>query len=481
MNARSPSDRLAELENFGDIDRKLRSLDPTLDLVRNADLSLFGVGAHDLAYRNASAVLAAERVWNSTSAMHEHVGAGAVAHSARMQADIAAEIERSARAVALLKPPSELDTLRRESMSVGESLRRAGIAGAEIAAQRAAMLQGPSGLARDFAAHAAAHSARAAAMEAARQFESGIAAYAASYKLPEVSEVSRLYADAMRGAGIGQSLANITSAGQLDRALREMSRPWMSEIDPVRSVRGFIEMQGLGGLLSRVAQFSVEASAAYRSVLGDWRDTALFSSSMFSDIEQRAALYRSLGFDSALTDMPDDAFAQSVRVARIDTERPAMISIFAPPVAPSDDDEQEDGFARTNNAHDWLQRFETQVRRFIAEQMRAAFGEDWPKHRLPNGMYERWDAKRKAAGHRAEAIPLVAFADFTDYLPIIEKRDNWREVFKVFFERPEGVRESFQRLYPIRIDTMHARLITSEDEVFLYVEVRRIVRAITRH
>ena len=40
------------------------------------------------------------------------------------------------------------------------------------------------------------------------------------------------------------------------------------------------------------------------------------------------------------------------------------------------------------------------------------------------------------------------------------------------------MQESFQRLYPIRICTMHARLITQDDELYPYVEIKRILAAI---
>ena len=75
-------------------------------------------------------------------------------------------------------------------------------------------------------------------------------------------------------------------------------------------------------------------------------------------------------------------------------------------------------------------------------------------------------------------MPLLAYADFTDYELIICRADNWREVFSQTFKRPESVRESFQRLYPIRICTMHARPITQDDELFLYVELRRLIGVI---
>ena len=51
-------------------------------------------------------------------------------------------------------------------------------------------------------------------------------------------------------------------------------------------------------------------------------------------------------------------------------------------------------------------------------------------------------------------------------------------MFKPVFGRAEDVRESFQRLFPVRITTMHARLITRDDELLLLVETKRVLKAI---
>ncbi len=155
-----------------------------------------------------------------------------------------------------------------------------------------------------------------------------------------------------------------------------------------------------------------------------------------------------------------------------------MIKEYGTPI-PFDLGDDEDGLVRTNNAHNWLQRLERLLRRFIDEQMTLAFGADWPKHRLPGGFRDRWeDKKSKAADAGAADLPLICYADFTDYAVIICKSDNWRDVFAQFFKRPEDVRESFQRLHPIRLDTAHARLISQDDELLLYVEVKRLSSAI---
>ena len=119
------------------------------------------------------------------------------------------------------------------------------------------------------------------------------------------------------------------------------------------------------------------------------------------------------------------------------------------------------------------------MRRFIDERMKAVFGENWIKHRVPGSIRQAWIEKRQKARDSGEPEwPLMAYADFADYVPIITRSDNWREVFEPVFGRAALVQESFQRLYPIRICTMHSRLITQDDELYLYVETKRLLAAI---
>src|SRR6185503_5712381 len=98
-------------------------------------------------------------------------------------------------------------------------------------------------------------------------------------------------------------------------------------------------------------------------------------------------------------------------------------------------------------AHDRLMRLEKRLRQFIDDQMTREYGKEWPKHRLPNGLYYQWQGKReKSIKDGSGDFPLIAYADFSDYALVICKGDNWKEVFAPFFHRPESVRESFQRL-----------------------------------
>ena len=70
--------------------------------------------------------------------------------------------------------------------------------------------------------------------------------------------------------------------------------------------------------------------------------------------------------------------------------------------------------------------------------------EDWFKHRVPHEICQRWHEKREKARERCEhEWPLLGYADFTDYLPIITKKNSWNAVFKPVFRRAELVIESF--------------------------------------
>ena len=76
-------------------------------------------------------------------------------------------------------------------------------------------------------------------------------------------------------------------------------------------------------------------------------------------------------------------------------------------------------------------------------------------------MLKDWLEKQQRARDTGEPHrPAIAYADFTHYQQIILCKDNWRDVFASVFTRKTLVQESFQRLHPIRVCTMHARIVT---------------------
>lgn len=302
-----------------------------------------------------------------------------------------------------------------------------------------------------------------------------MADFSARFRLPETADAARLM-EQFSSSPAAEALnryAEQTSSFQ--RAIESMRTPWLDMQEPMRSMGGFAALQGIGHALNSMPAFGDHLGSVLRVDLGDWRDTITWPTEIFTDLGARSDFYVARGFDTALTDFPAPAFEESLEIAGLRGEPLSLVEWYGSPI-PTINEDEEEGLTRTNTAHDWLLRLETQVRRLIDEEMTKAFGPDWPKHRLPNGLYDKWqEKKRNAQQSGGREWALIAYADFTDYVPVICKRDNW-SVFAPFFGRQEDVRETFQRLHPIRLDTMHARPITKDDELLLYVETRRLVK-----
>jgi hypothetical protein len=316
----------------------------------------------------------------------------------------------------------------------------------------------------------------------AERMQKMMAEFESRFRLPEMPEVSRLMAAFQTSHASAALVKYDEQMSAVQKAMVSMIRPWLDVQKQMRSLTTFAELQGIGHALQNMPAFGENLSAALRLDLGDWRDPITWRPEVLADLSARSHFYAGLGFNPALTDFPAPAFQESLDIAGLRQEPPSLVDLYGDPLPRADDEREECGLARTNMAHDWLLRLETQLRAFIDERMTLAFGADWPKRRLPNGLHDQWqEKKRKAEQAGVPVRALIAYADFTDYELVICKRDNWRELFGGFFGRPESVRESFQRLHPIRLDTMHARPITQDDELFLYVETRRLIRVIVRN
>jgi hypothetical protein len=298
----------------------------------------------------------------------------------------------------------------------------------------------------------------------------------AHFELPAVSDTARLFKQ-FEESGLATEMRRIHEQSRaIQAAMESMRAPWLDMQDRLKSVAGFAELQSIGISLHSLNAFDESLIDQLRANLGDWRGAIKWPGNIFTDAVARAGFYADMGLNTRLTDFPADAFHEIVALAGLAAHPPPLVEEYG---ADSSASKEQAGFERTNAAHDLLQRFETNLRRFIEEQMTAAFGESWIKHRVPGDIRKGWEDKRGRARDAGEQErPLISYADFADYVVIITRRDNWDAVFKPVFRRAESVRESFQRLYPLRIATMHARSISQDDELFLYVEVKRLLSAI---
>ena len=302
--------------------------------------------------------------------------------------------------------------------------------------------------------------------------------FRASYSRPEAIMTGKLLADFQKSSFSAVMSRYSESADSLGQLMQAMTTPWLDVEKRMTSVKGLAQLRGIGTILDSLPSYSDRVTNALRIDLGDWRDQITFPRSALEKLTDRADFYERLGFDPSLTSFPAEAFEEALKKSGLRLKPPPYIERYAP-LFPQSTKEQETGFERTNKAHSILLSLETRLRRFIDELMTSEFGPDWPRHNMPNGVYEQWVTKRqKAEKNDRASSSLISYADFTDYPRVMFKKDNWSKVFSKFFPRLEDIRESLQRIYLIRLDTMHARVITQDDEILLVVEAKRIFKAI---
>ena len=310
------------------------------------------------------------------------------------------------------------------------------------------------------------------------------AEYESRFRLPGTGEVGRLAREIEeQRSALTAFRASLVPGDALRAAMEAMRSPWLDARDRIGSALGFAEVQGIGAALRASRPYDPALATTLRGGLGDWREPLSWPERIFTEPAARFDFYVERGFNPRLTDFPGTAIEEGRALAGLHQPAPPMVTEYDGAGGGAERDEEsaapdDADFARNRAAFDRLQRFETQVRRFINERMTAVFGPDWAKRQVPGEILTRWREKKNTARKRGESDHLlIAYADFSDYILIIERADNWKGAFEPVFLRKEDVRESFQRLFPVRICTAHARFITADDELFLRAETYRIERA----
>ena len=296
------------------------------------------------------------------------------------------------------------------------------------------------------------------------------------FLLPELPDALKLL-KALEMGGTAIALSPFRDhVSRFRQAIEAMTTPWLDSQNQLRSIEGLLGLQHIGHELHSKPVFDVESAERLRHYLGDWRARIAWPSAIFTDAPVRSGFYLERGLHPDLTYYPAIAFDQAITNAGVKRAPPPYIRAYAH--ADDKRGEEDAGFERTNAAHDRLQRFESHLRAFIDQRMTANVGKNWIKHRVPGDMCRQWkDKQAKALDEGESKQPLIAYADFTDYVQIIVRRDNWDQVFASVFRRKSLVQESLQRLYPIRVCTMHARIISQDDELYLHAETNRLLTA----
>ena len=194
------------------------------------------------------------------------------------------------------------------------------------------------------------------------------------FRLPQITETTALLRElesstAAIARGISQSREREL---EIQSAMEAMRTPWLDIENSIQSITGFVQLQDLGHTLQTMPAFDTALADRLRPALGDWRDPIDWPKDIFSDPLARADFYTARGLDPTLTSFPAAAFDESVTIAGLKEpiSDPGEINDFG---HESQVDEEEAGFVRTNAAHNRLQHFESDMRKFIEPTNASSF------------------------------------------------------------------------------------------------------------
>lgn len=131
--------------------------------------------------------------------------------------------------------------------------------------------------------------------------------------------------------------------------------------------------------------------------------------------------------------------------------------------------------------YDTLQRLENSLRESISKEL-SKITPDWWVQRVPADVRQHAeDRKAKSENlwpwHQEKDLPLVYYVDFPDYIKIITRKDNWKEVFGTIFRDREAVSTKLRELEPIRNNIAHSREISAQAREKLEIYAREMIAA----
>jgi hypothetical protein len=114
-----------------------------------------------------------------------------------------------------------------------------------------------------------------------------------------------------------------------------------------------------------------------------------------------------------------------------------------------------------------LKELETKMRKCIHGKLES-ISKNWWKERVPKDVKDRAESRKNKnekqyPWHKGKNLPLVFYIDFTDYVKIILRRDNWRDEFQKVFKDKEIISAKLRELEPIRNAIAHFRKLTQTE------------------
>jgi hypothetical protein len=130
-----------------------------------------------------------------------------------------------------------------------------------------------------------------------------------------------------------------------------------------------------------------------------------------------------------------------------------------------------------------LQQLEESLRILIETKL-AKMSNNWWKERIPEDVQLRAEERKKIStslypwNEKAD-LDLIHYVDFTDYLKIIQRKDNWKDVFAKYFKDIAILSSRLKELEPIRNSIAHFRPIRKTQATKLVLYTKEILDCIS--
>jgi len=275
----------------------------------------------------------------------------------------------------------------------------------------------------------------------------------------------------------GESLANEVDAFRKQRKDigEEIARDFWSAV--AGEVAGYVtEIPGTRGLLRRyskkylAAQRQEQLRSIERSFLatcGMWLESV---KSFLRTVSIRRANLTPQGNSHLLLKKFDTVYRYAKPETRIRHTISILRSITTYPLIYNTDIPQileKEREKRLEEPYQILQKLETKLRECIQTQLET-LSKNWWKERVPNDVREKAELRKTKneqqwPWHTSKDLSPIFYVDFTDYVKIITRKDNWEQVFKTIFKDKEAISVKLRELEPIRNAIAHFRELSPRE------------------
>ena len=248
--------------------------------------------------------------------------------------------------------------------------------------------------------------------------------------------------------------------------MNSITKPWAIEGHFTDSIASFARIARLHDIVAETVPFAHQNSKVFDEELGmpvpfdaNMKPTDRESAMMNSGLNPKVIAFPTSAYPNVLASV---GFSLSIEtISNIESDK-------------------GDSSGVPNPQHTALfGQVENHLRRKIEKDLMGIAGESWYKSRVPNKMLERWqNRKREDQQKRRDSYSLIFYADFMDLSIIINRKDNWKDVFQQYFISKDEIQVSMQRLNPVRRAIGHNRPLNRGDQLILFSEGLRILTSL---